>query len=82
MFYYILSNIVILYNCACNLLDRMLNLIKNNPKGVTDKEIQNGIPEVNIQKRVAILNKLISQVKFLISVNLVAIQMILSISFQ
>lgn len=41
---------------------RILNFVRNFPNGVSDKDIQKEIPEIDVQKRVEILNSLVRQV--------------------
>ncbi|XKL69448.1 hypothetical protein PGB90_007217 [Kerria lacca] len=44
-----------------NPTERILNFVRNFPNGVSDKDIQKEIPEIDVQKRVEILNSLVRQ---------------------
>lgn len=41
--------------------EKILNIIKKNPKGISDKDITAAIPELSTAERVAVINLLLQQ---------------------
>ena len=47
---------------AVDLEERIVSLCKENPKGVTDQLVQQGMPGIAAQQRVTAINRLLSTV--------------------
>lgn len=48
---------------------RIIELMKENPKGINDKTLQNDMPNLDPKVKVTILNRLLSQVSLTIIYN-------------
>lgn len=60
--FYITKLFLMYFKSSFHLFYRILNLVKSFPNGISDKDIQKEIPDIDVKKRVEILNKLVRQV--------------------